>query len=138
VTSDRLDKAQVEGAPESQSETPGAPSERSNTVTLTWEYWQAWRRTAGLSVDPKTAEVTWAYAQVVDSYGVSPEIPPECDCIGRAYFARSPGMDVWVEFGDLPDATREALWEKHKSQLGFPAGLGFVDFSNEEKDDLPF
>jgi hypothetical protein len=24
---------------------------------------------------------------------------------------------VWVEFGDLPDAVRDALWEKHGQRL---------------------
>ena len=33
------------------------------------------------------------------------------------------GSDIWVHFRDLPDETRDALWEKHKSQLAFPAGL---------------
>jgi hypothetical protein len=28
------------------------------------------------------------------------------------YFARSPVSHVWVAFCDLPDATREALWQK--------------------------
>jgi hypothetical protein len=39
------------------------------------------------------------------------------------YFARSPGNDVWINFRDLPEATRTELWEKHKSKLAFPAGL---------------
>jgi hypothetical protein len=35
------------------------------------------------------------------------------------YFARS---------RDLPYKTRDALWEKHKSRLAFPAGSGFGSF----------
>jgi hypothetical protein len=31
---------------------------------------------------------------------------------GRKYFARSPGSDIWVWFGDLPDAVRTALYAK--------------------------
>ena len=58
-----------------------------------------------------------------DPYGVYPDLPEECRQVGRAYFARGPGSDIWVNFGDLPDETRDALWEKHKSQLAFPAGL---------------
>ena len=42
------------------------------------------------------------------------------------YFARSPGSDVWVLFGDLPDAIESALREKHKSKLAFPAGFPCV------------
>jgi hypothetical protein len=87
------------------------------------EQWFAIRKEAGQQIDPETAEVEWWYAQVLDPYGVRPEIPEEGRQIGRAYFARSPGSDVWVWFDDLPDAVREALWEKHKSRLAFPAGL---------------
>jgi hypothetical protein len=114
---------------EQRSKISKTPVEHARTVTLTLEEWEAWRRAAGLHVDPETAEVLWNYTQVVDPYGIWPDIPEECDCVGRSYFARSPGMDVWVEFGDLPDATREALWEKHKSQLAFPAGLDFIPFA---------
>jgi hypothetical protein len=96
---------------------------RADTVTLTMEEWKAWRKAAGLHIDPETAEVFWEYTQVTDPYGVCPDIPQECDCVGRTYFARSPGTDVWIWFGDLPDATHKALWEKHQSKLAFPAGL---------------
>ena len=85
--------------------------------------WLASRKEAGLKIDPETAEVDWTYAQTLDPYGVYPELPEECQQIGREYFARAPGSDVWVWFGDLPDAIRSALWEKHKSKLAFPAGL---------------
>ena len=62
------------------------------------------RKDEGLKIDPATAEVDWNYALVFDPYGVYP-MPPEdseCNQVGRAYFARRPGSDVWVEFGDLP------------------------------------
>jgi hypothetical protein len=111
-----------------QTSNSKTPVGHGRTVTLTLEEWEAWRRAAGLHIDPETAEVLWDYRQVVDPYRIWPEIPEECDCVGRSYFARSPGMDVWVEFGDLPDATRAALWEKYKSQLAFPAGLNFLPF----------
>jgi hypothetical protein len=47
------------------------------------------------------------------------------DPILRGVVSRAYGMgsDMWVWFGDLPDTTRNALWEKHKSKLAFPAGL---------------
>jgi hypothetical protein len=107
---------------EQTKETGASPPEHS-TVTLSMKEWEAWRKAAGLHIDPETAEVLWDYTQVVDPYGVCAEIPGECDCVWRAYFARSPEMSVWIWFGDLPEATRDALWEKHKSQLAFPAGL---------------
>jgi hypothetical protein len=85
--------------------------------------WLAIRKEAGLKIDPETAEVDWIYAHTLDPYGVYPDLPEDCQQVGREYFARSPGGDVWVWFGDLPDATRDALWERHKSKLAFPAGL---------------
>ena len=97
--------------------------------------WRALRKEAGLKIDPETAEVTWEYAQILDPYGLHPDLPPECDQVGRAYFARSPGSEVWVEFGDLPDATRDALWRKHRSKLAFPAGLeGLLEVLQEPSD----
>ena len=85
--------------------------------------WLASRKEAGLKIDPETAEVEWTYAQTLDPYGVYHDLPEEYWQVGREYFARSPGSDVWVWLGDLPDAIRSALWEKHKSKLAFPAGL---------------
>ena len=90
---------------------------------MTVEEWLAIRKEAGLKIDPKTAEVDWTYAQTLDPYGIYTEPPDECSQVGREYFARSPGSDIWVEFGDLPKATRDALWEKHSPKLAFPAGL---------------
>jgi hypothetical protein len=90
---------------------------------MTVGQWLAIRKEAGRQIDPETAEVDWWYAQTLDPYGVDPDLPEECQQIGREYFACDPGSDVWVSFGDLPDATRSALWEKHKSKLAFPAGL---------------
>ena len=104
-----------------------SPLER--TVTLTPEEWEARRKAAGLQIDPETAEVEWICAQVLDPYGDNPNLPEECQQGGREYFARSPGSDLWIWFGDLPDATRNSLWEKHKSRLAFPAGLDFIPFA---------
>ena len=50
--------------------------------------WQSARRKPFAST-PSTALVGWEYGQVVDPYGVDPDLP-ECDCIGRMYFARNP------------------------------------------------
>jgi hypothetical protein len=85
--------------------------------------WLAARKRAGQSIDPETAEVDWWYAQTLDPYGIDPDLPDEYWQVGREYFACAPNSDVWVNFSDLPDATRETLWKKHKSELAFPAGL---------------
>ena len=82
------------------------------------EYLDALRKAVGLQIDPETAEVEWTYAQTLDPYGDDPNLPEEYQQVGREYFARSPGSDVWVWFGDLPKATRDALWH-----LALPAGL---------------
>ena len=55
--------------------------------------------------------------------------------IGRNFFARSPGSDIWVSFGDLPEATRDALWDKHKHEPAFAADLAICrrkDVDNNE------
>jgi hypothetical protein len=94
-----------------------------NTAVATIEEFLAIRKEAGLKIDPETAQVRWNYAQVCDPYGIDPSLPAEWDCVGREYFARSPNSEVWVWFGDLPETTRDALWQKHKRQLAFPAEL---------------
>ena len=85
--------------------------------------WLAIRKEAGRKIDPNTAEVMWCYQYDQDPYGIDPELPEELRQVGREYFARSPGSDVWVWFGDIPNATWDALWEKHRAKLAFPAGL---------------
>src|SRR5450631_2558878 len=85
--------------------------------------WLAIREKAAQKIGPKTAEVMWRYAQVEDPYGVNPDLPEEHRLVGREYFARSPGSDVWVWFGDLSSATQKTLWKMHRSKLAFPAGL---------------
>jgi hypothetical protein len=64
---------------------------------------------AALHIDPPSAEVEWIYAeQVIGSYRE----------VWREYFARSPGSDIWVWFGDLPAATQKSLWERHRPKCG--------------------
>jgi hypothetical protein len=93
------------------------------------ERWLALRKEEGLRIDPETAEVDWSYAQTLDPYGVLDEweLPEEFHSIGREYFARVPGSDIWVEFGDLPGAVRDALWKRHSRQLAFPAGFERIE-----------
>jgi hypothetical protein len=81
------------------------------------EEWLAIRKAEGLKIDPDTAEVDWEYGQILDPYRVHPDLPEECQQIGRVYFARSPGSDIWVCFYDLPKKTCDALWECLESKL---------------------
>ena len=90
---------------------------------LAVEAWLQTRKEAALGIDPETAEVFWHFALTLDPYGVLTDIPEEWRQIGRAYFARAPGSDIWVWFGDLPGAIAERLWELHRQNLAFPAGL---------------
>jgi hypothetical protein len=106
-----------------KSETPPSVADGQMTV----EQWLALRKEAGLKIDPETAEVMWVYAQTLDPYGVYPDLPEECQQVGREYFARSPGSDIWVCFDDLPKTVHDALWKKHSSKLAFPAGLEAFD-----------
>jgi hypothetical protein len=96
--------------------------ENESPVDFTVEEFLAIRKAEGLKIHARTAEVTWRYAQTLDPYGIR-ELPEECWQVGREYFARSPGSDIWVNFGDLPEETCDALWEAHKHKLAFPAGL---------------
>jgi hypothetical protein len=75
------------------------------------------RKAEGLKIDPDTAEVYWEYAQILDPYGMRPDPPEEWHCVGRVYFARSPGSDIWVWFGDLPEKTCRALQECREEKI---------------------
>src|SRR5205085_3374240 len=76
------------------------------------EEFLAIRREAAQHIDPETAEVEWDYGMDADPYGTDRDLPEELQQVGRIYFARSPGCDIWVWFGDLPETVRLALWEK--------------------------
>jgi hypothetical protein len=81
-------------------------------VRMPVDQWLAFRKEAGLKIDPKTAEVFYEWGQVLDPYGIYSDLTEEEECIGRVYFARSPGSDIWVEFADLPDETLHELRKK--------------------------
>jgi hypothetical protein len=68
------------------------------------------KRRAGLLIDPKTAEVTCSYRYVLDPYDFGLEVEPEGRCVGKEWFARSPGGE-WVWDGDLPASTIAYLCE---------------------------
>jgi hypothetical protein len=72
------------------------------------------RRAAGLLIDPSTAEIRWWYGQILDPYGDGLPLLPEEKQVGREYFVRAPGSDIWVSIGDLPEATWPAIWKRLK------------------------
>jgi hypothetical protein len=75
------------------------------------EQWLTVRKEEALKIDPEMAEVFWEHGSVRDPYGLS-DLTYEEDNIGRNYFARTPGNDVWVWLGDLPDAACDRLWAR--------------------------
>ena len=97
------------------------------TVKVRREHLRALRKAVGLHINPEIAEVTWTYGQTLDPYGDEPNVPDEYWQVGREYFARSPGSNVWINFSDLPKATETKLWERYESKLVFPAGLFDVE-----------
>jgi hypothetical protein len=113
-----LARLEEEGFLTEPPEAEAASKTSINTVTLTLDEWAAWRRAAGLHIDPRNAEVIKTKGWVLDPYGIRPDATVEGreDNIGSNYFARSPGMSVWIEFGDLPEATVHAIWEKHERE----------------------
>ena len=91
---------------------------------MTTEQWRAFRKAAGLKIDPETAEVTWEFGSGLDPYGLHDLSGEKNDYVRRNCFARAPRSDVWILFGDLPEQVREALWEKHRSHLAaYPTAL---------------
>jgi hypothetical protein len=102
--------------------------EMSNTNTdktdndLTVEQWLQVRKDAALLIDAETAEVSWIHGYGIDPYGVFSDLSWEEQVIGRNYFARQPGSDIWVSFSDLPNDTYNKLWEMHKHKLALNVG----------------
>ena len=87
------------------------PSRKSEKSQLAKEQWLALRKDAALRIDPETAEVYCEHGQICDPYDVE-DLSEEYQCIGRNYFARSPGIDVWVSFDDLPEVVCDRLWQR--------------------------
>jgi hypothetical protein len=104
----------------------GTPARESETKQRKREQWLEVRKEAGLRIDPEHAQIFWEYGSVRDRYELYDLIGEE-DNVGRSYFARPPGSDVWVSFHDLPAAVCDRLWTKMK------AG----DF-NHHGDEVPF
>jgi len=96
--------------------TGGTPMEVDMERLQRTMQWLAIRKEAGLKLDPETAEVEWCYAQTLDPYGVDPDLPEQCQQIGREYFARSRASDVWVNFRDLPKTIRDNSGSHHQAR----------------------
>ena len=92
------------------------------TSNISVELFLAIRKAEGFKIEAHNAEVTWWHTETDDPYGID-EVPEEYQQIGRQYFARAPGSDIWVCFDDLPNETSEALWEAHEHEPVFPAGV---------------
>jgi hypothetical protein len=101
--------------------------ESSSVQKLKRDQWLKIRKDEGHRIAADTAEVSWTYANGFDPYHVIPDLPAQCVAIGREFFARAPGSDIWVWFGDLPDATRERLWSMRASKLAAQARLPGYD-----------
>lgn len=91
----------------------GTTKEESTTMTdMTPEQWLAIRKEAGRKLDPATAEIDWSHGYDCDPYGVNPDLPDEMKQVGRQYWARSPGSDVWVNDQDWPKEIAAQLWRR--------------------------
>jgi hypothetical protein len=101
------------------------------------EKWLRIRKEAALQIDPATAEMDCIYANLLDPYGVNPDVPEDDQWIDRVYFVRSPGSDVWVCVDDLPKETEKALrGQSCRKQTDWAE---FEPSSAESRaDDLPF
>jgi hypothetical protein len=81
--------------------------------------WLDERKREALLIDQATAEVDWCFGLTLDPYGVIPDLPEELQQVGREYFARRPGSEIWVNFCDLPDEVREKLWKHPNAKPSF-------------------
>ena len=114
---------------------------------LSVEQWLQVRKEAALDIDPQTAEITWHWRNVLDPYGVYPDLPEEYRQIGREFFARSPHSEIWVSFDDLPDDVRQALYTRGPSPKDIAtkfdlsqrlAGKHWIIVEGPSRDDTEF
>ncbi len=114
------------------AETPNEPTNDQISV----DEWLAIRKQAGLEIDPDTAEVMWTYGYVIDPYGVyTDDLIEEEKCMGRIYFARSPGSEIWVSYYDLPVEILSALRgseQERRSLKAYDAMFNDMDWLFEE------
>src|ERR1700710_2406674 len=84
------------------------PFRMTNLSSLSPQERDAFRKAAGRQIDAANCEVMWWYADIMDVYSDDEKISADSS-IGREYFARAPDGPCIVNFGDLPEATRNAL-----------------------------
>jgi hypothetical protein len=109
------------------------PCRESESKQASRRRWLTQRKEEALKIDPETAEVFWNYGFVLDPYGLY-DLTEEEKCIGRIYFARSPGSDVWVSFYDLPEAAHDRL----RARMDAEAAAQKRHEAVCGNDDLPF
>jgi hypothetical protein len=91
------------------------------------EQYLALVRAAAVKINPATAQVFCEKGWVLDPYRIFKHGDDWEDCYGaHNHFARSPGSDVWVWFGDLPDDTRKALRERMEREPEDDDALDFL------------
>jgi hypothetical protein len=105
------------------NEADGGDDQDRQAASIPMKIWLELIKLAGRQIDPETAQVEWRYAQTLDPYNVYGDLPEELQQVGREFFARCPGSDIWVNFRDLPKPTQDELWRKYRHSLAFPAGL---------------
>ena len=86
---------------------------QDNRVTITDEERTDFiivQKEEGSKIDPATAEVKHLWGNFFDPYGIGEDREHGYSAM-KLSWARSPGSNVWVEFHDLPEETRAALWK---------------------------
>ena len=68
------------------------------------------RRQIGLTINPRTAETTCFYVDLLDRYNILGK-EHHCGYVSCECFARHPG-GTWVHFSDLPAEMRDAFWKE--------------------------
>jgi hypothetical protein len=76
------------------------------------------RKEAGFKIDPDTAKLYCIMGDDFDPYWLFSDEPEWPSSAARVSFARAPGSDIWVEFGDLPETTRDAIRDKIRPKAG--------------------
>jgi len=78
-------------------------------ATISREVFDELIKIAGQGIDPTTCECLWSTRNVLDPYGAFPPLSADEECFGTLQFVRNPGTGIWIEFADLPEATRNAI-----------------------------
>jgi hypothetical protein len=91
---------------------------RMDRLLITTQEWLAIQMAEGLKINPETAEVECYYEAKFEHGVYYPRLPEECRGIGREYFARGPGSDIWISFQNLPKAIRKRLRAKLRRDYG--------------------